>query len=838
MKVRYFNITLLNVFLLVTLSVSVYGNVYNTFYGQASPISAETPKVVLQSGTAGTSTIYTNNTSARVSVAAPVLWLSGWDKRVKITINSTDIDTALTDFPVLVYLSNSSSGENDEDVSFVFDEIENSSKKIAVTTSDGTTQCYVEIEKWDDVNEQAWLWVKVPSLSSTDDTDLYLYYDKDHVDNTNFIGDPNSTAAENIWDSSFVAVWHLGELTGGTGAIIDSTSKQNDGSDNGGPALGATGKIGNAIQFDGSNDSIIVPDDASLRLGDGLTIEAWINIDTWGDWEDIVFKGGGNAGDSDYQFALVNSGLAWDGTYNGNWRSKYFPTSKDTGTWIYTAVTHDTLTVKCYRNGSEISSQSDEGTIYESTYQLAISQEDAANRGYLHGKIDEVRVSKMNRSAAWIKATYESERDDLLDFGSEETSWLNGWSYRKSHVINNATGAGTLYQVKITVYYGSGTDSQGNVYLNSKCRTDFGDIRYTSSDGSTLLSYWFEKKVDSDYVTTWVKVSEDLSSVDRTIYIYYGKSDATTASNGTNTFIYFDDFSGDLSKWTTIAGTWGISGGKLYCSAGTGRLGMYITGSSLSNAAIDYVGTTPISDDNAHGSGAYYRGNGALSGGDVFIRGYWHFSNNRWEIKADTTFIATNAANSPEGTTKLHSMRFYGTSHKMYADDVLVVSGTSALGTSPGKVGVTLYYTVSGVPSGIYWDDYRVRKYVEPEPTHGSWGSEESGQTFDHVLEVVNKEDTWKIRLRAFDQSDIGRLSNCTVYLHDGGGVSLQIYIYNGAYSQQFGNWYNLTSISTVYIAMTVSVNSPGISYVYAYLEVLIPSTSTYNLMVITFEAS
>ena len=107
-----------------------------------SQATVSSPEVILQNGTAGTSTIHTNNTSAKVSVDS-LNWLQSWEKRVKITINSSDIDEALTDFPLLIYLSNSSSGENSDDVSFIFDEIGSSRKKIAVTTSDGTTQCYV-----------------------------------------------------------------------------------------------------------------------------------------------------------------------------------------------------------------------------------------------------------------------------------------------------------------------------------------------------------------------------------------------------------------------------------------------------------------------------------------------------------------------------------------------------------------------------------------------------------------------------------------------------------------------------------------------------------------------
>ena len=112
--------------------------------------------------------------------------------------------------------------------------------------------------------------------------------------------------------------------------------------------------------------------------------------------------------------------------------------------------------------------------------------------------------------------------------------WLTGWSYRKSHVINPASGAGTNYPIRITVHYGSGTDSDVHVYLNGKCRTDFGDIRFTRSDGTTLLDYWMESKVDSDNAVFWVEVADDLSTNPVAIYLYYGNPSATRADNPQN----------------------------------------------------------------------------------------------------------------------------------------------------------------------------------------------------------------------------------------------------------------------------------------------------------------
>lgn len=138
-------------------------------------------------------------------------WLDGWDKRVKITIKHNNITAPLSNFPLLIYLKSPSKGER-FDLPFtgipIFDEIGANSLKIAVTESDGITECYVEVEKWDLKNEQAWLWVKVPAIASDVNTDLYLYYDNDHVDNTDKVGVPNSDPAENVWDDC-VFVSHM-----------------------------------------------------------------------------------------------------------------------------------------------------------------------------------------------------------------------------------------------------------------------------------------------------------------------------------------------------------------------------------------------------------------------------------------------------------------------------------------------------------------------------------------------------------------------------------------------------------------------------------------------------
>ena len=114
-------------------------------------------------------------------------WLSGWSKRQLITVDSTYIDSDLTDFPVLVHLDNTTA-------SGVFDELGASSKKLAIYLTDHSQQCYAEIERWDASGRKAWLWTKIPTVVSGSNTHLYLYYDSSKADNSSYVGTRGSTA--------------------------------------------------------------------------------------------------------------------------------------------------------------------------------------------------------------------------------------------------------------------------------------------------------------------------------------------------------------------------------------------------------------------------------------------------------------------------------------------------------------------------------------------------------------------------------------------------------------------------------------------------------------------
>jgi hypothetical protein len=105
--------------------------------------------------------------------------------------------------------------------------------------------------------------------------------------------------------------------------------------------------------------------------------------------------------------------------------------------------------------------------------------------------------------------------------------------------------------------------------------------------------------------------------------------------------------------------------------------------------------------------------------------------------------------------------------------------------------------------------------------------------TYAPIFTVTNQvADAWKIRLSAYDQQNIARLTNCTITLRDGGS-SLQIQIVDGAYTQQQGDWVDLVGFTSIDVDVRVVATVVETSIIYARLDILVPTISVYNQFLI-----
>ena len=326
--------------------------------------------------------------------------------------------------------------------------------------------------------------------------------------------------------------------------------------------------------------------------------------------------------------------------------------------------------------------------------------------------------------------------------------WLSGWQYRKSHEIEGSTaGAQTNYQIRIIVHKGSGTDGEEHVYCNNHCRDDFGDIRFTKSDGETLLDYWMEEYTSGDNATFWVEVDSIPASPDTaTIYIYYGKSDAITTSNGEATFLFFDDFDDgtiDTSKWTTEIDSGGSvteSNGVLTCTGGADgyHAGVYSTSQTYSKCVIETKArATSSSDTGEHTPELKLNDNPTIKAPNSYADSiYWlnaAFEGiRRSYYKGSWTNEDVYATTIPN---TFHIYRIIKDDSSFKAEyvglDYSVIASSSTVAISDFTFYVCLK-VIDAVSAEFDW--VRIRKYVEPEPSHGSWGSEEQSEVTEVAI--------------------------------------------------------------------------------------------------------
>ncbi|MFP3952060.1 MAG: DUF2341 domain-containing protein [Candidatus Bathyarchaeia archaeon] len=176
-----------------------------------------------------------------------------WQYRKNLTISASYLESSLTDFPLLVKLTTSN---------FNYSCAKSNGEDIRFNKSGGALD--YEIEKWN-TEGGSFIWVKVPSVSSSSDTTVEMYY-----------GNPNATDAQNsigVW-SGYGMVHHLEEMTG---TAQDSTGNGNDGTYTG-DHQGAEGFIDGGCGFyDG--ESMAISPDSSIDPGSGdFLISLWAYI--------------------------------------------------------------------------------------------------------------------------------------------------------------------------------------------------------------------------------------------------------------------------------------------------------------------------------------------------------------------------------------------------------------------------------------------------------------------------------------------------------------------------------------------------------------------------------
>ena len=198
-----------------------------------------------------------------------------------------------------------------------------------------------------------------------------------------------STTVQGSAPDGLVSHWQFDE---GSGSMAADGVSGNTGTLVNGPTW-ITGQVGGALDFDGFNDHVQVPDAASLDITSELTIAAWINPGSMGQGDQgrIVDKAGAD-GTVGWVFRLNSSNRL---SFQQHGKTPGITTRSNviqTNTWQHVAaVVTGGTSVTFYVNGTNVGEATLTGAIAANTKPLSIGIRGDGQRAF-DGSIDELRI--------------------------------------------------------------------------------------------------------------------------------------------------------------------------------------------------------------------------------------------------------------------------------------------------------------------------------------------------------------------------------------------------------------------------------------------------------------
>ncbi len=558
-------------------------------------------------------------------------------------------------------------------------------------------------------------------------------------------------------DPSPVGEWKFDENTGST--ANDSSIFGNTGTLTNGP-LWTRGKIGSALKFDGVDDYVNL---GSQKIGNSnaFAIEGWFKT---GDIRGAIYAEGNTGTNTPNIYIRANENVAGD---------VEFCYVDDIAVWGCISTGNIGINDNNWHHFAAIQENKSSRALYidgilkgTNTTAITTLTLNAANIGvhqctalsaYFNGTIDDVRIYNYARTPAQIAWDYNRGRpvgwwkfDEATGASAHDSSgnanhgtitganWATsgpvGWAYKMPLTVSNSGSALTDYQASVSA-------NTSTPIAAGKMQSDCDDVRFYDSDGATPLNYWLESNCNnpSTGAVFWVKIPS-IPAGNKTIYMYYGNPGATAGSNGINTFDVFEDFSGDLSRWTQVGTAHNISSGVLQQrltakSFGSERI-------SLPSSLVTGIWEVKYTRVN---SGNFF--SGFMAYGSDYQNGYGYIN---YHLSAESYLAEwTGGSFSNKGTTysytndtNPHTIKITRDSsgeHKLYWDGTLKVTATDTTTTTSN---VFVIFDPFGGDSGYAdYDNIKGRKYAAAEPT-ATAGSEQAGNTAGKFNSALNFDGT------------------------------------------------------------------------------------------------
>lgn len=332
-----------------------------------------------------------------------------FSRRIFINTEAAPIGDTVTDFPLLVRL---------DAHSFDFDLSDG--KDLRFSARDGRHLPY-QLDSWDAVNRNAAFWVKLDTVLDADRTQyITMHYGRRDA--------PDFSDGKSVF-STFGGVWHFSETVDadGEGTFPDASPSRATGLARI-YAKDRQGTIGPGAGFRGTHRVIAPATAPALRPARTLTLSAWAFVSGSG------AQGGEFASMGDnYGMRTTTKGnahfflMADTSVHDPAWRSGNSFQGATTGgldmrgAWHLVTARYDGVAMKVFVDGVEKASAPLAKDIhYPFHKEFWMGQHgNGDNPNYVfHGWLDEVQMSPVVRSPAWIRLSFLSQQigSTLLEF--------------------------------------------------------------------------------------------------------------------------------------------------------------------------------------------------------------------------------------------------------------------------------------------------------------------------------------------------------------------------------------------------------------------------------------
>lgn len=351
--------------------------------------------------------------------------ISGYTYRRTITIDHTKVAADQTNFPVVIagsyaWMANAPfegglghmTNPSGYDVVFALD-------------AAGSNLLNHEIDSYNYQTGEVAFWVKIPSVSASEDTVFYMFYGNSGISTDQ----SNKTA---VWDANFAAVYHAN----GVGSTVPDSTVNSGSNTLIGFNAGITGQVASAEQYLlETMQSATGP--SALPIGSGeRTMEVWLNLtnlnsiggeDYGSGSANPAFGWGGDGGTTGNRFVFVFDGnnhmqvnVGGDsyaisypfGTYGNSWHHlvAVFPGGATTASQI-----------QVYLDGALASGSGGSAVLNTVAEEIAMGGFPVTHTNPAFLNVDEARISRIARSADWILTSYNNQKSPatFYSIGSE-----------------------------------------------------------------------------------------------------------------------------------------------------------------------------------------------------------------------------------------------------------------------------------------------------------------------------------------------------------------------------------------------------------------------------------